>query len=155
MGLCIATMCAAEAPLFHFAAPIFNTLGLQLVLNMVMFVYILRLCLYGFLPLAGTPWAVLPIEALHGVTFGCAWAAGTLYSSRIAPPGLEATTQALFNVRSPLFKQDHASSAAAYFFLAASGQALTYALPGVQLHGSLWDLQLRRLFDGCAGCRPC
>ena len=49
----------------------------------------------------GTPWAVLPIELLHGVTFGCAWAAGTLYCSRIAPRGLEATTQALFNVRIP------------------------------------------------------
>ena len=46
----------------------------------------------------GTPWAVLPIELLHGITFGCAWAAGTLYCSRIAPRGLEATTQALFNV---------------------------------------------------------
>ena len=112
---------------------------------------------------AGTPWAVLPIELLHGITFGCAWAAGeqqmrpaltrlrlctsarwtaagclhlrawifalekaesvgsvnlflpqtsyeqssspspgtgagTLNCSRIAPRGLEATTQALFNV---------------------------------------------------------
>ncbi|KAK9796993.1 hypothetical protein WJX73_010487 [Symbiochloris irregularis] len=97
MGLCIATMCAAEAPVFHFAGPIFDTLGLPLTLHLVMFVYVLRLCLYGILSVFGTPWAVLPIELLHGVTFGCAWSAGTLNCSRIAPKGLEATTQALFN----------------------------------------------------------
>ena len=57
----------------------------------------LRMC--AGLGYVGNPWAVLPIELLHGVTFGCAWAAGTLYCSRIAPRGLEATTQALFNVR--------------------------------------------------------
>lgn len=99
MGLCIATMCAAEAPVFHYAGPIFDRLGLPLTLHMVMFVYVLRLCLYGILSVFGTPWAVLPIEILHGVTFGCAWSAGTLNCSRIAPKGLEATTQALFNVR--------------------------------------------------------
>ncbi len=45
-----------------------------------------------------TPWAVLPIELLHGVTFGLAWAAGTINCSRISPPGLETVTQAIFQV---------------------------------------------------------
>lgn len=99
MGLCIFTMCATEAPLFHFAGPIFDFVGLSLTLHIVMGVYVFRLCLYGSMALAGTPWAVLPIEMLHGVTFGCAWAAGTLNCARIAPRGLEATTQAIFNVR--------------------------------------------------------
>lgn len=45
-----------------------------------------------------TPWAVLPIELLHGVTFGLAWAAGTINCSRMSPPGLETTTQAMFQV---------------------------------------------------------
>ena len=107
MGLCIATMCAAEVPLFHFAGPIFNFVGLPQTLHIVMGVYILRLCAYGSLSVFGTPWAVLPIELLHGVTFGCAWAAGTLNCSRIAPAGLEATTQAIFNV-SLLVRNMHA-----------------------------------------------
>jgi hypothetical protein len=41
---------------------------------------------------------VLPIEMLNGVTFGCAWAAGTVHCSRIAPLGLEATTQSIYTV---------------------------------------------------------
>ena len=41
---------------------------------------------------------MLPIELLHGVTFGLAWTAGTANSSRISPPGLETTTQAIFQV---------------------------------------------------------
>lgn len=39
---------------------------------------------------------MLPVEVLHGLTFGLAWAAGTAYSAQIAPPGLEATAQSLF-----------------------------------------------------------
>ena len=41
---------------------------------------------------------MLPIELLHGVTFGLAWAAGTINCSRISPQGLETTTQAIFQV---------------------------------------------------------
>ena len=41
---------------------------------------------------------MLPIELLHGVTFGLAWAAGTINCSRLSPPGLETVTQAIFQV---------------------------------------------------------
>ena len=41
---------------------------------------------------------VLPVEALNAITFGCAWAAGTVQCSRSAPPGLEATTQSIYAV---------------------------------------------------------
>ena len=40
-----------------------------------------------------TTWLVLGVEALNGITFACAWPAGTLHCSRIAPHGMEATTQ--------------------------------------------------------------
>ena len=40
-----------------------------------------------------TTWLVLGVEALNGITFACAWPAGTLHCSRIAPLGMEATTQ--------------------------------------------------------------
>ena len=52
---------------------------------------------------------MLPIELLHGVTFGLAWAAGTINCARISPPGLETVTQAIFQV-SPLARVSaHAS----------------------------------------------
>ena len=49
----------------------------------------------GYFP---SPWCVLPVETLNGITFGCAWAAGTVNCSQISPLGLEATTQAMFSV---------------------------------------------------------
>lgn len=39
---------------------------------------------------------VLPIEVLHGFTFALAWGAGCAYCQQLAPPGLEATSQGLF-----------------------------------------------------------
>ena len=52
---------------------------------------------------------MLPIELLHGVTFGLAWAAGTINCSRISPQGLETTTQAIFQVRRAACLPWHAS----------------------------------------------
>lgn len=62
-----------------------------------------------------TPWAVLPVELLHGVTFGLAWAAGTINCARISPPGLETSTQAIFQVKSTkrlsvILRQGHEGS---------------------------------------------
>lgn len=48
---------------------------------------------------------MLPIELLHGVTFGLAWAASTINCKRISPPGLETTTQAIFQVRHFLLRR--------------------------------------------------
>ena len=39
---------------------------------------------------------VLTIEPLHGLTFGCGWGAGCEKSKALAPPGLEATQQGIF-----------------------------------------------------------
>jgi len=41
---------------------------------------------YSFLE---SSWWVLPLELLHGLTFGATWAAGIEHTSNIAPPGLE------------------------------------------------------------------
>jgi hypothetical protein len=62
-------------------------------LNLALAATALRLALYGLLPLAGNPWAVLPVELLHGVSFGLGWGAATASSSRLAPPHLTATMQ--------------------------------------------------------------
>lgn len=44
---------------------------------------------------------VLPIEVLHGFTFALAWGAGCAYCQQLAPPGLEATSQGLFQGAMP------------------------------------------------------
>lgn len=50
------------------------------------------LCCQQVLPAWGV-WWVIPIETLHAVTFACGWSACAINSSKIAPPGLESTTQ--------------------------------------------------------------
>ena len=37
------------------------------------------------------------IQLTHGLTFAAVWAAGVSYAGELAPPGLEATAQGLFN----------------------------------------------------------
>ncbi len=39
---------------------------------------------------------MLPVELLHGITFASGWGAGTTHSRHIAPPGLAATMQGIF-----------------------------------------------------------
>lgn len=72
---------------------VLKRLSPEALLNMALAATALRLSLYGLLPLAGNPWAVLPVELLHGVTFGLGWGAATASSTRLAPPHLTATMQ--------------------------------------------------------------
>ncbi len=51
-------------------------LGVDTMLHITLATYVIRLALYALLPLAGKPWAVLPIEVLHGITFGFGWWVG-------------------------------------------------------------------------------
>ncbi|CAC5399665.1 unnamed protein product [Mytilus coruscus] len=68
-GLCSLIACSAEIPLLYLSA-------------------------YSFLVNA---WHVLPVEMLHGVTFGIMWAAATSYSSILTPPGMSGTIQGLLS----------------------------------------------------------
>ncbi len=68
----------------------------ETLLHFVIFTYALRLALYAIFPPLGV-WLVLPIEVLHGITFGCGWGGGTVQckrlARRLAVEGLEATMQ--------------------------------------------------------------
>ncbi|GMH43310.1 hypothetical protein BSKO_11232 [Bryopsis sp. KO-2023] len=97
MGLSLLVTCSAEVPIFFVMDHILRYVGIQATLHMVMGTFIVRLVAYVMLASMGSPWWVLLIEPLHGVTFGCAWGAGTEYSRRIAPPGLDATLQSIFS----------------------------------------------------------
>ncbi|GMH42383.1 hypothetical protein BSKO_10302 [Bryopsis sp. KO-2023] len=97
MGLALLVTCSAEVPVFALMDRILRYVGVQTMLHIVMGVFILRLLGYVMLAALPSTWWVLAIEPLHGVTFGCAWGAGTEFSRRIAPPGLDATLQAIFS----------------------------------------------------------
>lgn len=51
---------------------------------------------YSMLPFLRSPWAVLPVELLHGVTFGLGWGVGTTQCKQLAPVGSEVMLQSVF-----------------------------------------------------------
>ncbi|KAI8476975.1 MAG: major facilitator superfamily domain-containing protein [Monoraphidium minutum] len=100
MGLTLTVTCASEIPAFYVQGAVLRAVRVEVLLHFVIFTYALRLALYWALPAAGSAWAVLPIELLHGITFGCGWGGGTVQCKRLAQrlgvTGLEATMQGIF-----------------------------------------------------------
>ena len=93
-GLCLALTCVSEVPMFFFAGAVIARVGTLGVLCIAMATYVVRFVYYVFLT---EPWAVLPAELLHGVTYALSWAACTDYAAQIAPPGLGATMQGVLS----------------------------------------------------------
>jgi len=96
MGATLTFTCISEVPIFFFSKAIINRLGADGTLHLVVACFLLRLAAYSTLAYWPAPWMVLPVELLHGITFGCAWAAGTHKCAEVAPDGLGATVQGLF-----------------------------------------------------------
>eukprot|EP00891_Asterochloris_glomerata_P009207 jgi/Astpho2/9207/fgenesh1_pg.00137_%23_29_t len=96
MGLTLTVTCCVEVPIFAINGWILRTLGVHKVLHLTIAVCLIRTVAYSTLARWPTTWLVLGVEALNGITFACAWPAGTLHCSRIAPYGMEATTQGIF-----------------------------------------------------------
>jgi len=69
-------------------------IGSRGVLYLSLLCYALRLLYYSFLT---NPWAVLPAELLHGVTFAAFWSASVNLASENSPPSLSATSQGLLS----------------------------------------------------------
>src|SRR6185312_16131952 len=95
-GLTLSVTCVAETAVFYFAGAILRTLGLDAAFHLCFAAFLLRLGCYATLASWPSPWCVLPVELLHGLTFALTWAAGTARCAALAPPGLEATTQSVF-----------------------------------------------------------
>ena len=88
MGLSRLVSSMAGAPMFWFSGPLTELLGADRVLALSLMNYVFRYFNYAFMqkPLQG-----LPAEALRGATFAAFWSTCTIYASRIAPPGMQAT----------------------------------------------------------------
>ena len=92
LGLCIVMNCFAEVIMLFIAGKIIQRIGHIKCLYIALIAYIVRYLSYSFLTNA---WFVLPIELLHGITFGLMYAAASAYASIIAPKGMSATMQGL------------------------------------------------------------
>ncbi|XP_052076346.1 major facilitator superfamily domain-containing protein 6-like isoform X2 [Mytilus californianus] len=93
-GLCLLFACIAETPILYFAGSIIKKFGHVTCLYAAFLAYALRFTMYSILENA---WWVLPIELLHGITFGIMWAAATSYGSIITPVGMSGTIQGLLS----------------------------------------------------------
>jgi MFS family permease len=88
MGLSRLVSSLSGAPMFWFSGPLTELLGADRVIVLSLLSYVLRFLIYALMrnPLQG-----LPAEAMRGITFAAFWSTGTIYASRIAPPGMGAT----------------------------------------------------------------
>lgn len=94
MGLALTSATVSELPFFFFTNRLLRLWGARGLLVFGMAVYVVRVLLYSF---TASPWVVLLIQLLHGPTFSAIWVAGVSYADEIAPKGLGATAQGIFN----------------------------------------------------------
>ena len=97
MGLALTFTCLSEVAIFFYAERIMDALGNDRSITFVFVCFAARFGLYGVLPVLGSPWIVLPVQLLHGITFGLFYAVGQRFTHTAAPAGLEATCQGLLN----------------------------------------------------------
>lgn len=88
VGVVIATETLSELPLFFYANHIITRFGTPACIFVSLVAYGVRMTVYVFVQ---NPWYALPIEILHGFTYGLLWAAFTNYVYQSAPAGTEGT----------------------------------------------------------------
>lgn len=96
MGLTLTVTCVSETIVFYFSSHIINFLGISRSIHVCFLAFFVRLTAYVSMMYWPSVWFVLPVELLHGLTFGLTWSVGTKKSQLLSPPGLEATTQSVF-----------------------------------------------------------
>ena len=94
MGISNSVATLSEMPVFFFSALLLRKVGARGLLLLSLSAYVVRLLAYTLLP---PVWLVLPINLLHGLTFSALWVAGVSYANEVAPEGMGATAQGLFN----------------------------------------------------------
>eukprot|EP01039_Chlorochromonas_danica_P004059 gene4059-4438_t len=92
MGISRFITCAAEVPMFQIAGRLHQRYGTWKMLAVTQLAFVVRFSYYSSLR---HPWAVLPCEMLHGLTFAVMWSVSCTYANRISPPDCHGTMQAL------------------------------------------------------------
>lgn len=92
IGLCPVFECLAEIPCMYISQRLISKLGSSAVMTIGVFGHFIRQLANSF---PTNPVLILPIEALHGVTFGFLWPSLVIYANQIAPEGMSSTMQAM------------------------------------------------------------
>ena len=94
MGFALTVSTISEVPAMFFSDRLLRRFGARGMLIIAMTAIGLRLICYS---LTTQPWVVLVIQLCHGLTFAAIFTAGVNFADQIAPPGMKATTQGMFN----------------------------------------------------------
>ena len=94
VGLTLTFDVSTEIPILYFSSTFLRVFGVQWLLISGIVATAIRVIIYCFIT---NPWYVLPVELLHGLTFGATFAAGIHYSAGLYPSKLSATGQGIFN----------------------------------------------------------
>jgi MFS transporter, PPP family, 3-phenylpropionic acid transporter len=89
-GLSLQGLC--ELPLFYFSAQIIRRFGMKTTLLITIFVTTGRMLLYTAV---NNPYAALPIELLHGISWSLFWAVCVQFVNSLVPEEKRATGQSL------------------------------------------------------------
>ena len=94
MGFALTVSTISEIPAMFLSDRLLRRFGARGMLVIAMTIIGLRLICYS---LATLPWVVLVIQLVHGLTFAAIYTSGVYYADQVAPPGMKATTQGMFN----------------------------------------------------------
>jgi PPP family 3-phenylpropionic acid transporter len=94
MGLALTIATISELPMFFFADRLLARWSARGLFVFGTIMYVFRAM---FLSLINMPQLILFTQLFHGLTFTAMWVAGVSYADEIAPSGLGATAQGLFN----------------------------------------------------------
>ncbi|KAL0583763.1 hypothetical protein ABG067_006318 [Albugo candida] len=94
VGIAIVCETISELPAFFFSQQLIDRFGVVMVLVASTLGYGIRITFYWLMTNA---WTAIPLELLHGVTFGLSWAACTQYIFTSAPVGLEGSMMGILN----------------------------------------------------------
>ena len=93
-GLCVFVNVLLEVPIFWFAEVIQEKLGQRLMFSISLISHVVRVFGYTLLE-PSTKWFILPLEALHGVTFALMWLYVINRSNDTTPKGWSGTVQGI------------------------------------------------------------
>ena len=93
-GLALVIATASEIPAMFFSDRLLRRFGARGMLVVAMTTIGLRLICYS---LTTQLWVILLIQLVHGLTFAAVYTAGVNFADQVAPPGMKATTQGMFN----------------------------------------------------------
>ena len=94
MGFALTVSTISEIPAMFFSDRLLRRFGARGMLVIALTTIGLRLICYS---LTTQAWVVLVIQLCHGLTFAAILTAGVHYADQVAPPGMKATTQGMFN----------------------------------------------------------